>query len=163
MRTNQKVPLGAIAVALTFALMGCAGEPVTEQPTTEAKTTDVPAVTEPTTEAPATIKLYGAIGITAKWTIELAQEDRKCSGHSEYSSIKEDVQAKVFDSTGAIVGTASLGPAFFHEDSGGCIWYFDVEVPEGGKFYSAQVLDWVSDAVPEEDFPNATLAILPTL
>ncbi|WP_159622670.1 hypothetical protein [Ruania rhizosphaerae] len=150
----------AIAASVLF-LAGCTandGEAsaAPDEPSSSA------AVTEEPSEAEASeIDVQGAVGLGGGAVLHDVPEDGMCMGHSEWTVIKEGVQVTIEDAAGSIVATTTLRAGERYQDSEDCLWWFEASVPTGGEFYSAHVLDWSSDVVPEDEVSFTPFAVLP--
>lgn len=146
--------LGLLVVGL---LTGCSSgaEPVDNPaPASEPEVTAAPP-------APEMISITGAVALGGGAVIHDLPEPGQCTAHSEYTDIKPGVQVVVRDSAGSVVATTELGDGARYGDSEDCVWPFDVDVPAGGGFYSAELLTWESDVVAEADLSTTIVAILP--
>lgn len=146
------VPLAALLVSV--AVTGCQGP---EGPTPLAPSLS-PTVEE-TAEAPATVQVYGGVGLGPGAIIPNLPAAGQCRGHSEYADLVEGAQVSVSDATGKVVGIGALSVGK-HTDPD-CLWTFTVDAPAGGEFYQAEVLGWESQLVAEEDLPTESLIIAP--
>lgn len=133
---------------------GCAaGESDGEQP--EA----TPSATLAT--EPAEIALSGAIALGGGTVIHGVPAEGNCRAFGEYSDVKGGGQAQILDAAGTVVAVTGIEEGIRYEDTDECVWYFDVDVPAGGGFYSARYADWESVKVAEADLATTLVAILP--
>ncbi|GAA3217868.1 hypothetical protein ACFP63_08880 [Oerskovia jenensis] len=146
------VPFAALCIGLAVA--GCQGP---EGPTPLAPSLSPTAEKE--VETPATIEAYGAVGLGSKRFIPDMPAAGQCTAHSSYSDIEEGVQVSISDSTGKVVGVGNLEPGTMLTSD--CAWKFRVDVPAGGGFYKATVLDWESELVAESDLATEALIVAP--
>jgi len=142
-----------MVVALAVLVVsGCAGGEASADPTVAS-----PAATA--TPTPKPLIVTGGVALGPGAVIQDLPKAGQCAAHSEYADIKKGVQVSILDATGSVVAVADLdagAPA-----DGGCIWWFTAEVPAGGKFYSAEVLDWTSNKIAEADVASKVIEVLP--
>lgn len=123
----------------------------------------VPASLSPTEDAaanePETVEVYGAVGLGSKWFLPNLPSEGQCEAHSAYSAVEEGVQVSISDASGKVVGVGALEPGTMMTSD--CAWKFYVDVPAGGGFYRATVLDWESDLVAEADLATEALIVAP--
>lgn len=147
---------GVLVFLLVGFLVACGSD---APPAEDADPT--PSPTETVELEPEAIHVTGAVALGGGAVIHDLPEQGQCTAHSGYADIKPGIQVVIHDASGAIVATAELGDGARYGESEDCVWPFDAEVPAGGRFYSASLLDWESDAVAEEDLATTIVAILP--
>jgi hypothetical protein len=151
MKRRATVPA---ALLIGLALTACQGA---EGPT------PLPASLSPTegaaTEAPEMVEAYGAVGLGSKWFIPNLPAEGQCKAHSAYVDIDEGVQVSISDAAGKVVGVGSLEAGTMMTSD--CAWRFSVDVPAGGGFYKATVLDWESEFIAESDLGTEVLIVAP--
>lgn len=142
----------AVIVAAALTTAGCGGGGTSTDPTV----TSPPPKATPT---PGPLTITGAVALGPGAVIQDIPEAGQCSAHSQYADIEEGVQVSILDATGAVVAVADLDAGVTADT--GCIWWFTATVPAGGKFYSAEVLDWASDKLAEADVATEVIEVLP--
>lgn len=95
----------------------------------------------------------GGMGVVPE--ASFATDDGRCEVRSAlqreyvaaFNAVREGDQVLITNASGEIVATTEMrdlgGPVT------GCLWMFTVDVPAGGRFYTATMGDWSSDAIPE--------------
>lgn len=156
---NRATSIAALGIALLVSACTAGGD---EPPPSPSLASSEPSPSETPTEEPvADLSVFGGIGLGPGAIINDFPEPGTCSGHSEYTEIKEGVQVSVLDSSGKVVALGALGPG--QQMNGDCGWVFSIDnVPAGGGFYSVEVLGWESDLIPEDQVSTATFIIDPT-
>lgn len=163
----MKTRLIAPAIMLALLAAGCSSGDSAEAAPSAPATTQA----APTAETVETLTVAGGVvlpfgGFEA---LELAKGESACrSAGPDYSAIDAGVQVQVLDASGAIVGTGKLGNGAVLKSTAdstlsvGCSWAFTIEVDAGGRFYTAKVLDWATDAIAESDVASTPFLISPT-
>lgn len=146
------------AIAGLLLVAGCGSQSGDEPPEDDTESSESEPTPSPTPR-PEEISVVGAVALGPGAVIQGLNGEGTCSAHSEYTDIKGGVQVTILDATGAVVALTELDEGVPVE--AGCAWWFTVDVPAGGQFYSAQVLEWQSDQVAEADLATATLLVLP--
>lgn len=149
---------GVLALGAVLVLGGCgAGAEVPGEPLVEAvETPDGSPTAEPTPTAEP-VQVQVALGVSAAHAIV---DDALCMGWGEYAAFNTaGPQVLVKDADGEVVGIGSLGESEPLEDLG-CVRWAHVEVPAGGRFYTAEVDDWSSDAIAESDLADRSISIV---
>ncbi|UKJ63955.1 hypothetical protein H1Q78_00165 [Cellulosimicrobium cellulans] len=159
MKTRAAAP---VAIATALLLSACSPTIVQsdDEPTEETSAASAePIETEPTTETAEDLMILGGIGLGPGAIIPDMPIAGSCTAHSQYTDIKEGVQVSIVDASDTVVVIGKLEAGQLVD--GDCLWYFDIAtVPAGGGFYSAKVLNWQSDVVPEASY--MTFVVDPT-
>lgn len=153
----MKHPRPALPLAALLAGLALAGCQTADG--ADAQTPSPAPSVEPEIETPATLEAYGAVGLGSKWFIPNLPAEGQCKAHSAYADIEEGVQVSISDATGKVVGVGSLETGTMMTSD--CAWKFSVDVPAGGGFYKATVLDWESELVAESDLGTEVLIVAP--
>lgn len=147
-----------VCCALLLTMGACSSnEPRTAPPPESSP----PESSDSAPEAPDTIHVTGALALGGGAVIHDLPEEGQCTAHSEYTDIKPGEQVLIHNAAGDVVAATELGDGSRFQDSEDCVWAFDVDVPAGGGFYSASVLEWESDVIAEADLATTIVAILP--
>jgi hypothetical protein len=150
-----------LLVPVLALVVSCSGQPAPEpvgEPTTG--TTSVEPEPDPE-EEPEPIAVSGVVALGGGAVIHDMPSEGLCSAHSQFTDIKAGEQVEIHDASGAVVAITELNDGKRFGDTEDCVWSFDVEVPAGGGFYSASVLEWESDTIAEADLGMAIVTILP--
>lgn len=148
---------GAAAVLACALLAACGGE----SPVAPAAPSSTPSPAAPSPTEAATQAVQGAVALPKAWWLAIERNGSACMGHSGYADISAGDQVTIADATGEIVAITELKPSQLLDDEA-CVWYFDAAVPTGGKFYTATYDQWTSPVVPEGNFPEGMLTVLPS-
>jgi len=143
----KRISTAAVAVAVSLlAACGTGGE-------------GAPVSSPSPTATHADLTVTGAVALGSGAVIHGLPEEGQCRAHSQYSDIKGGLQVSILDATGTVVAVAELDEG--KTTGADCVWWFTTTVPAGGRFYSAEVLDWESDKVAEADLATDVLQVLP--
>lgn len=139
-----------IALIAGLLLTGCSQDPTSKNEPT------------PTYEMPlridATVMTVDLLGMTSR-VLELDEPTGCEDMGGEYADLKIGSQIVLKDASGDTVSTADLKPGL-NAPQDVCKWDATfIDIPAGGKFYTASIGEWESNTLSESDARRLTLVI----